>query len=391
MGTRLDNTGSPAVAEPLSQRPGFVEQIEAQRPHGYPSITSWVFAGVSRFPVASGVALACGWLNLYLAVFLAVLFAVLGALVGLIAGLGASVFLGRGIGAETLTGVGFFSGLVDGLVQGFTIGLIGPWSLQAQINGPGAVVIGFAVQIVSALVLAGLLTVGYLVFEPWILRMRGYRRMSRREAARIMPLARLCAQRLQLSNLPGILIDDTPLINAHATMRHIVINRGIYRELEDDDEALAGIIAHELAHWASGDAVGIRFVWSLAFPVTFTYSLAVRLVESGSSILSLIGYVVGWPLLLLVRFAILPALGGRSRQIEYACDQAAMRAGFRAGMYRAHSILQDRFEEGANGWERTLARTHPPFELRLERLEPETARQTGELPPNPQPATFRPE
>jgi hypothetical protein len=60
-------------------------------------------------------------------------------------------------------------------------------------------------------------------------------------------------------------------------------------------------------------------------------------------------------------------------------------------MYRAHSILQDRFEEGATGWERTLARTHPPFELRLERLEPETAGRQDELPPQQQTAAFRPE
>jgi len=48
-------------------------------------------------------------------------------------------------------------------------------------------------------------------------------------------------------------------------MRTIAISTGLLQMLSDDE--IRALLAHELHHWRSGDAVGSRLVWSSAWPI----------------------------------------------------------------------------------------------------------------------------
>lgn len=85
-------------------------------------------------------------------------------------------------------------------------------------------------------------------------------------------------------------------------------------------------------------------------------------------LLSLILLIVFWPFALAVRLLIAPVVGLFSRRHEHGADAAAVAAGHGEGLYRALEQLRD-IEPGRSGWERTVAATHPPTELRLEAIE----------------------
>jgi Zn-dependent protease with chaperone function len=362
--------------------PATLRVLDLHAPGNFPSPIAWFVHGVVTHRRACLVAWACGWLNLALAVGLGVLFALGGLLGGLLTPLLADVALLHGLGAEPWAGISALTGLITGAVAGFLIGLALPWILAGAPGGFGLSTGGFhgidwqrivAELLIQVLVGAGLalvLTWGSILFEPWLMRLRGYRRMSRRERERILPLAERCAERLGLPNLPVVLMSDAPLPpNAHAYCRHIVILRSLYKMLEGDDEALGGVIGHELTHWANADPVGGIFVWSLAFPVTFLWGLLQRIAfASPNQLIRAIAYILLYPLPILVRLVIAPVLSRETRRFEYRCDGGAARAGFRQGMYRVLGTIQD-FEPGATQWQEVVARSHPPIELRMEQLE----------------------
>jgi Zn-dependent protease with chaperone function len=78
---------------------------------------------------------------------------------------------------------------------------------------------------------------------------------------------------------------------------------------------------------------------------------------------------VAWPLLVTIRLFVMPMQAAGSRAAEYRADQAAVAAGLGRGLRRVLSRLRASFDGARNGWELSLCNTHPPNELRLERLE----------------------
>jgi Zn-dependent protease with chaperone function len=76
-----------------------------------------------------------------------------------------------------------------------------------------------------------------------------------------------------------------------------------------------------------------------------------------------------WPFQLTVTFFIMPLQAADARVAEFRADQGAARAGYREGMRRLLARFRRSFEGGRNGWVESVCATHPPNELRLERLE----------------------
>src|SRR6185437_13394945 len=64
-----------------------------------------------------------------------------------------------------------------------------------------------------------------------------------------------------------------------------------------------------------------------------------------------------------------PSAAAGLRTAEYRADQAAVLAGHRQGLRRVLSRSRQTFDGARNGWEASMCASHPPNELRLERLE----------------------
>jgi hypothetical protein len=67
-----------------------------------------------------------------------------------------------------------------------------------------------------------LLVLFHVIAEPRLLRYQGYRVMSRREAARLVPLLEQAGRRMHLSRLPEVLMIDG-LRNMAAQTRHLLV------------------------------------------------------------------------------------------------------------------------------------------------------------------------
>ena len=90
-------------------------------------------------------------------------------------------------------------------------------------------------------------------------------------------------------------------------------------------------------------------------------------VLTGNTILVIFGYVVAWPAFFLVNVVISPLLRSHSRETEYRADQAAVGAGYAAGMMAALDQFGD-LEAERRGYRLTVLATHPPVELRKEQV-----------------------
>jgi Zn-dependent protease with chaperone function len=194
--------------------------------------------------------------------------------------------------------------------------------------------------------------------------------MSRREADWLMPIVDECAGRLGLRSLPRILVDDRREANAHTGIRHIVINYGLLEQLEYDREAIGGVLAHELAHWRDGDAIGMAWTKGVALPLYLLYEFAERLLGlARSRPMHFVVRFLFWSVIVTTRYFVIPIQAGLWRRGEYRADAAAAAAGYGEGLRAALTHLRHSFDGERSGWDRAICATHPPNELRLERLE----------------------
>ncbi len=309
----------------------------------------------------SAVSLVVTWGGVWGVLLFAAYGAVFGAVLGLAGGLVASSYglVPWGLGPTAQTG-GVLAGALAGLAQGvaYFLGL-------TAITGP----VSFLAKLFPGLLVAILLLVLAVVFERELLGLRGARRMSRREADRIAPLVDEICDGWRTGGRPGVLVNDRPGFGASAHTTHLVLDRGLLEQLNDDE--LAGVLAHELHHWRKGDAVGLAAVWACGWPVILVFNAiewVMRTVGAALPLLTLILWILFWPFALALRLLIAPVVGLFSRRHEYGADAAAVAAGHGEGLYRALEQLRD-VEPGRSGWERTVAATHPPTELRLEAIE----------------------
>jgi Zn-dependent protease with chaperone function len=357
--------------------PGAVPARRAvfeRRPPRYPSASSWLLAGMTRNPRGTAAALLCAWLNVPLAIFGALAGAVVGAWSG---------FLGGGVKALGLPGVdampgqvfqiggmiGAIVGAAVGLVSGFLVGLFGPWYELASADLAKTIVL-LIVQLAAGLTLGVLYTVYHAATEGVRLRIAGARRLSRREAEFLMPIVHECAHRLGLTGLPKVLIDDRRDVNAYAATLHIVVRRGLLEEFGYDREVVAGVVAHELGHWNNADPIARAFARGVALPLYVTFGVAAWLFQAfRHPVVQLALWAVAWPILITVRYIVVPLQAADARAAEYRADQAAVSAGHRAGIRRCLSRIRHTIDAGQTGWDEAICRSHPATELRLEALE----------------------
>jgi Zn-dependent protease with chaperone function len=353
------------------------------RPSDFPSLTAWLSVGMGRSWRGVAAALFGTWFYLPLALVSAVLGAVVLGLVGFFSGVFSGPdqvpavvadlpLLGAAVDAFLLRSGGVVGGLVGallGLVLGFLGGLLLLWApgfADDPVAGAGSML-----GVAGAGLLVGALYTLYRVgFEPAILRLSGARRPSRREWALLEPILAGAAHRLRLRNYPPVLIVDDPEPLAVAYTRHIVLSRGLLAALDYHPAAIAGVVCHQLVHWRNADPISAVFVRGVALPLYLVHAAAGWLIRHARHpLVTAVLWLLLWPVMVTVRFFILPAQAADARKAELRADRGAVLAGHRDGLRLALTRLDHRFEGGRNGWTRAASALHPPVELRLERLE----------------------
>jgi hypothetical protein len=351
---------APPPPAPVTERP-------SGSPAGHAGTARWIAAGVRRRGTAAAVTLVCAWSGVWLAVWLLVADTLVGAL---LSALGYSISAAL-VGSSGTSPGGAALSVAGGALRGAAAGLVSS-VVSLVVDEP----LQFLAALCGGLLVSLALFAAGVALEPWLLRLHGFRRMSRREAARVMPLLETEAADLGLTSLPLVLMADGDDLRVRAHARHLIVGRSLLDEIGDEaagDAGLDAVLCHGLQHWAAGDGVGDLMVRCCGLPLVILYNAGCRLAQQGNGLIALVGWVVLWPAWLLVRLIIQPIVAVTSRRQEYAADAAVAATGRGAALHGALSLLGE-LEPGRSGWDRVMAATHPPRELRLEALEPEAER-----------------
>ncbi|WP_344165431.1 M48 family metalloprotease [Kribbella yunnanensis] len=387
-------TNSPASWPPpvsTSQVPGPKPQSSVgaklrqlfTRPPGYQNVFVWLVTGMLRNPRGLIAALLTTWFNLPAAVMLGGV----GMVVGGIAGFAGGAFGGHNqaqslaenipllstlFGSALLQGggiLGMLVGIAAGAIGGFLVGLLLPWLFLAAAS-PAEGIGRFLGQLLVAGLCGVLYTIYGIAAEGWRLRiLEGARPPSRRERALIEPILQDCARRMGLASVPKLMMSDDRSINAAAGSRHIIVNRGFLEQFQYETEPLAGVLCHELTHWRNADAISSFFIRGVALPLYLSYTVCSWLLQMTRGTIAFIILFITWPIIVSIRYVLMPLQAAGCRAAEYRADQGAVFAGHREGIRQVLIKIQDTFDGAATGWDLAILATHPASELRLDRLE----------------------
>jgi Zn-dependent protease with chaperone function len=352
------------------------------RPLRFRRTWDWLEQGAERQSNAALAAVVAAWTGLPIALWLAALGVVAGTLAGIFGasqiGLAHTLHVDEGVGV-----LGAAFGAIVGALGGFLLIVVG------YIHEPAA----FLGAIVSGLVIAVLTLAILVVFEARFLPLRGYRPLSRREQERLYPLLQETGRRMGMTVVPALWASDSHKPSAWTHMRAIVVTRGLLGDYdaseagpmpELDDAALSAVLAHELHHWQVGDALGLSMVWACFWPVVIFFNAAMALRER-AGLLGILAWIFLWPTWVTTKLVVM-VMATQSRRCEYEADARVASLGddYRLGLRRALDNLRE-WEKPRTGWEDAVAATHPPIELRLERLESPRDPQPapGAVPPPP--------
>jgi predicted Zn-dependent protease len=165
---------------------------------------------------------------------------------------------------------------------------------------------------------------------------------------------------------------DTKEVNAFSVPGYVYINKGLMDFTAGDTDALAGVVAHEIAHTTAKHAAKTA-------EKQLTYSLAIQLLSKKGDARKLGSIAANLTLL------------GYSRKDEFQADQLGVdymhAAGYDPnGMLRFFRKLQSK-EGSSSGGVLKFLQTHPPTKDRIKRVEDRIAKLGGKPEPAPQPAT----
>jgi Zn-dependent protease with chaperone function len=345
------------------------------RPMRYRSTWKWLEVGAERQSTGVITAVIAGWTGVPLALWLAAVGVVGGAFAGIVGasniGLAHTLHVDEGVGVFAA-----IAGAFIGALAGFLLIFVSYVEHPAQFLG--AIVSGLVIGSIGLAVIA--------FAEPRLMQLRGYRPLSRREKEKLHPLLLDAGYRMSLGVVPELWMSDSMKPQAWAHMRAIVVTKGLldYDSSEKPPHSplgangLSAILAHELHHWEFGDVVGNCMVWACFWPVVIVFNALCWLQEKGKGI-GILGWIFFWPAWVTTKLIVVPLMAKRSRHMEYLADWRAASLGedYRIGLRHALDELSV-WEQPRSGWEEALAATHPPIELRLEKLE--------WAPPEPEPS-----
>ena len=236
---------------------------------------------------------------------------------------------------------------------------------------------------VAVLVLSGM--IGW-----WLRILIGARNPSGRERAQLERAAdRLREEYEELHGRrlrdPRFQVIDADVFNAMALQgRTVTFTTKLLRHAKDKDEdgaqLLYGVLAHELGHVHHGDTSQILWMQALLWPLSpfiWTARLMVGLL-GGLGTIPIFGIpflLLGWLFIAMVWICVLPdrlawfVLGLTSKTGEWRADRFAFSVGGRKGLQLfLEEISGEDVYTGGTLMDH-YQRSHPPVELRLDRLE----------------------
>ncbi|MFB6263559.1 MAG: zinc metalloprotease HtpX [Bradymonadaceae bacterium] len=215
-----------------------------------------------------------------------------------------------------------------------------------------------------------------------MLRLYRARPVSRREAPGLYAMVRRLADRADLEHAPELFMIPSSMLNAMTVGRPrdavIGVTDGLLRNM--DREETRAILAHEIAHLASGDTRVMAIADAIA-QLTNTMSTVGKLLLFINLPLILVGAVtVPWTVVAVLILA--PVASGLlqlalSRTREFDADANAVRlTGDPEALVRGlkkletynESMMKHLLAPGYGRPEPSLLRTHPHTERRIERL-----------------------
>jgi heat shock protein HtpX len=194
------------------------------------------------------------------------------------------------------------------------------------------------------------------------------------------------AQRAKLPKMPEVGIFDSPEVNAFATGPSksnslVAVSTGLLNKM--DEEAVDGVIGHEVAHIANGDMVTMTLLQGLMNTLVLIFArlianlISSQMEERSRGVAQFIIFQV-----LQIALSLLGAIVVNyfSRQREFRADAGGARYAGRERMLKGLRQLRSEYghvddEQQAlatlkiSGHFGKLFSTHPPLEERIKRLE----------------------
>jgi heat shock protein HtpX len=256
------------------------------------------------------------------------------------------------------------------------------------------IVIGGAIGQQTGVLLAFIMAlvmnfVSYWFSDKIVLSMYGAKQISQQDDPRFYGLVQRLAQRAGLP-MPKLYIieDDSP--NAFATGRNpqhaaVAATTGIMRLLTDDE--LSGVMAHELAHVKHRDTLIQTVAATIGGAITFLAHMAIYMTGGHDDDEGGLGIVGSILMMILAPIAAMLIQMAISRSREYIADEGG--AGICGNPLFLARALQ-KLEQGSRvvpmdanpataslfivnpltgGGISSLFSTHPPIQVRVERLE----------------------
>ena len=216
------------------------------------------------------------------------------------------------------------------------------------------------------------------------------------ELAWLVETVHSLARAAHLPKMPEVGVYDSPEVNAFATgptkaRALVAVSTGLLDKM--NKEEVEGVLGHEIAHVANGDMVTMTliqgvvnaFVMFLSRVAAWALAQALRSKDDRDSApVGGVYYVAQFVFEILFMFLGMMVVAGFSRWREFRADAGGARLAGRDSMIRALQKLQRTFEfvdvnaqpavqtmkiSGRGTGLLRLFSTHPPLELRIQRLQ----------------------
>lgn len=180
---------------------------------------------------------------------------------------------------------------------------------------------GEAGMLIALAIAAAMNVFAYWNSDKMVLRMHGASQVDRRQAPRLVGLVETLATRAGLP-MPRVYVIDTDQPNAFATERNpenaaVAVTTGLMHRL--DDQELAGVLAHELAHVRNRDTLIMTITATVAGAISMLANFAFFFGRGRDNPLGIVGVLL---VMFLAPVAAMLVQMAISRTREYAADRA---------------------------------------------------------------------
>ncbi|MDP2412253.1 MAG: zinc metalloprotease HtpX [Pseudolabrys sp.] len=192
--------------------------------------------------------------------------------------------------------------------------------LTALFMGIGFMIGGGSGALIALVVAGGMNLFAYWNSDRMVLSMHGAQEVDARSAPDLYAMVAALAQRANLP-MPKVYIMDNPQPNAFATGRNpensaVAVTTGLLQRLNEDE--VAGVVAHELAHIANRDTLIMTITATIAGAISMLGNFALF---SGGNRNNGMGMIGTLAMVILAPLAAMLVQMAISRTREYAADR----------------------------------------------------------------------